>query len=147
MFALLRGCATQAMAYSRHDTGRHRGLERLRQSLQAIHDRKQHLLHATYFEIVPDAQPKLRTLVLAEPDTQDRVRTRLLDTNGSRHRPRGHRTGFSNLDVDRIQVPDRIGARERPMLPFGVLLHHHIGDPSNEIRRDRDAIPFSNHLA
>ena len=73
--AILVGYEGEALAEQMNDAGlddrlrEHRG-DRLREALQAVDDGEQDIVDAAVFELVHDAQPKLRALVLLEPEAE-----------------------------------------------------------------------------
>ncbi len=88
------------------------------------------------------AQPQAENVLVApfvHADRQIRRRAR----QGA---PGAHRSGVPHLDVDRVQIHDRVRVPQRPALPLRVLLHHHVGHPRDQIGRHLDAVQLPHRL-
>ncbi len=149
--ALLVRRARQRMAHQVHDAGLHRGLRKRRlqglgKALQSIHHRDQNVPQSPRLELVQHVEPELGPLVLAQPQAENVLVAPFVHADRQIRRPSGHRSGVPHLDVDRVQIHDRVRVPKRPALPLRVLLHHHVGHPRDQIGRHLDAVQLTHRL-
>jgi hypothetical protein len=78
------------------------------------------------------AMPK-RLLELAMPVTREHVRQRLANRCPSRHRPREHRFGVSDVEANTTGVPPIEGEASTPISAHGIVDQPKLDRPVHEV--------------
>ena len=127
------------------DAGLHRrlgkdGMNGVRKALQAIHDGHEDVLDTAVLQLVHDAQPELRALVLLEPQAEDLLAAVGSDAEGDVHRLVPDEPLVADLHPQGVEEDQRIGRIERPGLPGCDVFQNGVRDGADEIGRDVDAV-------
>jgi hypothetical protein len=87
--------------------------------------------------------PELRALALLDPKPEDFLRSVRSDAESDVNRLVFHRPLVAYLDADRIEENQRIEGFQSSVLPFRHLLQDVIGDGTDQVGRDVDAIELA----
>ena len=79
-------------------------LDRLRKTLQAINAGDQDVFDTAVLEFGQHAEPELRALALADPQTQQLLVALEINAQGQIHSPGRHPAAVAQLEVDGVQV-------------------------------------------
>ena len=124
-----------------HDAGLHPCLEedggdRLREAGEAVDAGDQHVGDAAAVEVVEDGQPELRALGVLPPDPQGFA----VAVDGEIAGAGADRAVFSDPDVHRVEVDDRVDPLKWPRAPRGDVLEHRVGDAADRVAANLDAV-------
>ena len=127
------------------DAGLHPGrredrLDRLGEPLQAVDASDQDIGDAAAVQVVEDRQPELRAFGVLPPDPECLAVALAGDPDGEVAGARTDRAVFAHLDLQRVEVDDRVDRLQRPGAPRRDVLEHRVGDPADGVAADLDAV-------
>ncbi|CAM5602904.1 hypothetical protein ATER59S_05514 [Aquamicrobium terrae] len=135
------------MADQVHDAGlddrlREDGTDGLGEALQPVDDGDQDVADTAVLQLVHDAQPEFGALRLLDPDAEYLLRA--VGQNAERDVDGlvAHEAFVPDLDPNGVEEDQRETGVERPILPFGHLFQHRVGDGRDQVRRDVDTVEF-----
>jgi len=116
-----------------HRRQRPRGVDRLRQALEAVADDDADVLGAAVLDLGEDTEPELRSLTaVAGPDPEDVPLPVHRDAHGDIERLVPH-LAVADFHHQGVDEHDRIDAIQWSVLPFGHLLDDLVGDPADRV--------------
>ena len=112
----------------------------LGKALEAIDTRDQNVPDTTILQLGEDVHPELRSLALANPQSQKILLALEVDAQGQVHRLGLNMPTRPKFQVDRIQVDDRLDRIQRLSLPGFDILQNRIGYGRDQGRRNFDTV-------
>jgi len=115
-------------------------LDRLREALEAVDAADQDVLDAAPSKVVEHGQPELGALGFLPPDPEHL--TLAVDGDPEREIARevSDRAVLADLHPHRVEVDDRIDRIQRPRSPRLDVLEHGVGDATDRVAADLDAV-------
>lgn len=126
------------------DTGRDHAIRKragngLREALEAIDRGNQDVADTASLELVHDPQPELRALRLLDPHAQDRF----CAADGEVYGLVAAQSLVADRHPERVEVDDRVGRFQRPVLPRGNLVDDAVRHRRDQVRRYLDAVELA----
>gem|GEM_PF-3764028 len=115
-------------------------VDRVREALQPVADHDAHVLDPTVLDLGEHAEPELRTLTaIAGQDAENVTFPSRGDADSDIERLVTD-LPVTDLHHDRVDEHDRVDPIQRPVLPFGHLLDHLVGDLRDRVLAHRGAV-------
>ena len=138
-FALLPGRELHRVADQVDDAGlddgiRKHGRDRLRKALEAIDNGDQDVRRAAAADLRHHAHPELGALGLLDPEPEDLLGAGAVHADGQVDGLVADQALVADLHPQGIEVDDRVGRLERPVLPGHGLIHDRLGDRRDQTR-------------
>jgi len=145
LLALAPGHVLQAVADQMDDARLHDRLgedrlDRLREPFEPVDAADQDVLHAALLELREDLHPELRALGLLEPHPQDVAITVHRDPEREVARAALNAAALTDLQHQAVQKHDRVDVIQGPGRPRSRVVHHGVGDATDQITPDLDTV-------
>src|SRR5882757_9271774 len=104
------------------------------ETLEPIDTGNEDVLHAAVLKLGHHLQPELRPFGLGDPQAQHFLVAGEVDPDRQVHRLHPHGPGITDLDVDTVEIQNRIQRVQWARLPGLHFLAHRVGDRGDETR-------------
>jgi hypothetical protein len=141
-FSILVGDEVEAVTQQMNHAGLDHGFREDRSDcvLQRVNDGEQDILDAAVAQLVHNAQPELRALVLLDLEAEYLLGAVGADAECDVHGLVADNALVPDFDPERVEEDQGIDRLQRPRLPGGDLLQDRIGDGAEARRLHRDVL-------
>jgi len=128
------------MAHQMHDAGLDGGIregriDRIREALEAVHDRDQDVFYAAIAQVVHHREPELSPFVIGNPKAQNLTFTLRGDAQGHVNGLVLNLSAFriADFDPERIEENDGIHLFQSAVLPVRHFLQNCVSDTADKV--------------